>query len=210
MKHVKYGTDSFLSIPVFFINLRQSFVIELSRSTNFSRSANLLEQNNPTDSSIFDKAAAIISVAQQWLQSDLFYDYQFGSLPGRSNTHALLHFIDLVIDACENKYISGMFLDLSKAFDTLHHNIFLSKSHHYGIRGNTHMRLSNYLSNPSQSVTVSIIPSDFLPIYWDVPQGSILGPLLSIIYMWVTYVGLVIFFHVILYAGDTNLFFSHR
>lgn len=59
----------------------------------------------------------------------------------------LLRFTDLVTDACgNNKYISGIFLYLFKAFDTLLRNILLSKLHHYGIRSPTHRWLSNYLS----------------------------------------------------------------
>ncbi|KAJ8040185.1 hypothetical protein HOLleu_14411 [Holothuria leucospilota] len=55
---------------------------------------------------------------------ELLYDFQFGFLPGLSTVHALLHFTDLLTDAFEKKlYVSGTFLDLSKAFDCLLHNI---------------------------------------------------------------------------------------
>ena len=75
-----------------------------------------------------------------------------------------------------------IFLDLSKAFDTLDHNILLSKLKHYGINGISYKLLSTYLINRKQYVQVESSCSEVLDTLYGVPRGSILGPLLFIIY----------------------------
>ena len=76
-----------------------------------------------------------------------------------------------------------IFLDLSKAFDTIDHNILLQKLEHYGIEGMPLQLLKNYLTNRKQYVKLYDIKSNLLKIKTRIPQGSILGPLLSIIYI---------------------------
>ena len=75
-----------------------------------------------------------------------------------------------------------MFIDFSKAFDTIKHDILLAKLEHYGIRGPALDLLSDYLTSRFQYVTIDGVCSDLLPITIGVPQGSVLGPysLLSI------------------------------
>lgn len=139
---------------------------------------------------------------------NLLYNYQFGFLPGRSTTHAILHFTCKVMEAFENnQYASGIFLDLSKAFDTLDHNILLDKLNHYGIRGTVLQWFKSYLADRHQFVVINNINSVSKPIKCGVPQGSILGPLLFIIYVNDLYRASNKF-HIISYADDTNLFFS--
>ena len=72
----------------------------------------------------------------------------------------------------------SIFLDLSKAFDTLNHTILLDKLFYYGIRSTALKLLGSYLSNRVQFVKLNDVNSDILPIVTGVPQGSILGPLL--------------------------------
>ena len=79
--------------------------------------------------------------------------------------------------------VTSLFLDLKKAFDTIDHGILLNKLRDYGFRGHIHAWFECYLSNCSQKVIVHDKSSEWLPLKFGVPQGSILGPLLFIIYV---------------------------
>ena len=76
-----------------------------------------------------------------------------------------------------------MFLDLSKAFDTVSHKILLQKLYHYGIRGPAHKLIESYLSSRYQFVSHNSTTSSSKAINLGAPQGSILGPLLFLIYI---------------------------
>ena len=77
----------------------------------------------------------------------------------------------------------GVFLDLKKAFDTVNHKILLNKLYHYGIRGNLFKWFESYLTNISQYVLFNGNKSYIRDVTCGVPQGSILGPLLFILYI---------------------------
>ena len=105
------------------------------------------------------------------------------------------------------KFGCGFFLDLQKAFDTLNHEIQLQKLEHYGIRGNVLSWFQSYLSGRTQYVTVNGHVSDLLPITCGVPQGSVLGPLLFLIYVNdLPKVSKVMQFY--LFADDTSNYFD--
>ena len=80
-------------------------------------------------------------------------------------------------------YIAGVFVDLKKAFDTVDHNILLEKLDYYGIRGSTKNWFESYLNNRKQFVTLNGSDSSFKPVSTDVPQGSVLGSLLFLVYI---------------------------
>ena len=108
----------------------------------------------------------------------------------------------------DKEHVIGIFLDLSKAFDTLNHKILLHKLQLYGIRGNAYRWLENYLSNRQQYVTFNGIDSTFKNIECGVPQGSILGPLLFLLYVNdISNTSALLSF--ILFADDTNICYSH-
>ena len=115
---------------------------------------------------------------------NIIFDSQFGFRKGHSTCHAILDFVKTIEDAIENgEFAVGVFCDLSKAFDTINHDILLEKLCHYGIRGPMYDWLKSYLSGREQYVEMNGSTSGRLPISTGVPQGSILGPLLFIIYI---------------------------
>ena len=92
--------------------------------------------------------------------------------------------MDNLIQALDNReYVLGVFLDFSKAFDTVDHSILLDKLYHYGVRGCAYHWFQSYLSNRSQRVTYDGVKSSLGFIKCGVPQGSILGPLLFLLYI---------------------------
>ena len=103
--------------------------------------------------------------------------YTFGFREKHSTTHALLCLTESIKHSIDNgDFGCGIFLDLQKAFDTVNHKILLLKLEHYGVRGNALNWLQSY-------VTVNGHRSDYKPITCGVPQGSVLGPLLFLIYV---------------------------
>ena len=99
----------------------------------------------------------------------------------------------------------GVYLDLQKAFDTVNHDILLNKLYNYGVRGVAHDWFRNYLTNSQQYTSVAGTQSFVTSISRGVPQGSMLGPLLFLVY--VNYIGNAVPNHIIkLFSDDTNLF----
>ena len=115
---------------------------------------------------------------------EILYPLQFGFRENRSTIQALLSLTESIKSSIDNgKFGCGIFLDLQKAFDTVNHEILLQKLERYGIRGNVLSWFQSYLSGRTQYVTVNGHVSDLLPITCGVPQGSVLGPLLFLIYV---------------------------
>ena len=116
---------------------------------------------------------------------------------------------DKISNALDNKRVTlGLFIDLSKAFDTVNHEILLDKLEHYGVRGIALQWFESYLSCRKQFVQYNGYNSSSLDITCGVPQGSILGPLLFLVYINdLCNVSKVL--EMILFADDTNIFYSH-
>ena len=136
-------------------------------------------------------------------KNDIIYKYQFGFRKKHSTQHAIITLVDRITSSLDSgNLVIGVFLDLKKAFDTVDHQILTKKLFSYGIRGNTLKWFQSYLTDRSQYVTYDGIESKVLPIKYGVPQGSILGPLLFIIYMNDIF-NVSNFLFTILYADDT-------
>ena len=136
--------------------------------------------------------------------------YQFGFRKGHSTSYALVTLVDKIATALDQgDSVLGIFLDLSKAFDTVNHDILLMKLNNYGFRGICLDWLASYLRNRKQFVTYDNFKSALGNISCGVPQGSILGPLLFLVYINdLTNVSDKLFS--ILYADDTNLFIQGK
>ena len=99
-------------------------------------------------------------------------------------SHALIHLTDKIRQQLNSgNFAPGTFIDLQKAFDEVDHDILIQKLHHCGIRGVTNNWFSSYLQNRLQYVGVNGLNSKLAHIHCGVPQGSILGPLLFLIYI---------------------------
>ena len=139
---------------------------------------------------------------------DILCNQQYGFRPGHSTELALADIVDKLSSSLDNQNICiGVFLDLSKAFDTIDHTILLNKLHYYGIRGTTLNWMDSYISDRSQYTSYKNKHSQFAQIECGVPQGSVLGPLLFILYV-NDICHLSENVNMTLFADDTNIFFE--
>lgn len=138
----------------------------------------------------------------------LFSPYQFGFRSKKSTTTAVSTLVDNILTAFENKEsVSLKLCDLSKAFDCVEHRILLDKLSYYGISHNSLNLLKSYLSNRKQYVSFNSSQSTTLTVTTGVPQGSVLGPFLFIVF--INDLPYNIPSQTVIYADDTTLLSSH-
>ena len=131
---------------------------------------------------------------------NLLASQHYGFRSNRSTELATLELMDRNVNCTnQNSCPINIYLDLSKAFDSLNYEILLFKLQYYGLQANALLLLKSYLYERSQYVQIESVKSCFHPVSCGIPQGSVLGPLLYNIHK------ATLKFNVIIYANDTTL-----
>ena len=145
----------------------------------------------------------------KYLTKNKLYCKQFGFQKAYSPEHAILQVVEQINQSFEkSEFTLGVFVDLSKAFDTADHQILLKKLEYYGIAGNNLRWFENYLKDRQQFISFEHNSSKKATITCGIPQVSILGPLLFLLYVNDLHHASKIL-NPVMFADDTNLFFSH-
>ena len=205
-KPITYLINCSINTGVFPDDLKIAKVIPIFKKND----KNLLDNYRPISilpaiSKIFEKIIHK-QINSHFTLHKLFYTGQYGFRHGHSTELAATELIDRIAFSMDKGEIPiNIFMDLSKAFDTIDHDILTYKLKHYGFKDNSLSLLSSYLTGREQFVEFNDVKSNCIPITTGVPQGSILGPLLFIIYL--NDINLSSDkFQFLTYADDTTLF----
>ena len=143
-------------------------------------------------------------------ENNVLFNKQFGFRAKHSTEYAITELVDEILNGFSNdKYTLGVFIDLSKAFDTVNHQILLKKLSIYGVKGKSLKWFESYLSERKQYIEHDRYKTSFQNVTCGVPQGSILGPLLFLLYINDLCKASNIITP-IMFADDTNLFYTHQ
>ena len=184
VKPLVYIFNLSFSTSIFPNDMKTAKVIPLyknGKKSDFSnyRPISLLSQISKILEKLFNVRLEHFLEANEILSSS-----QYGFRSRMSTVHAALEVIESISTAIdERQYCSGIFIDLEKAFDTVNHDILINKLAFYGIRGISHKWLKDYLTNISQFVVVDSKTSSMKQLTCGVPQGSVLGPVLFLLYI---------------------------
>ena len=163
----------------------------------------------PAFSKIFEKVM-YIKVISFMETKDMFYKHQYSFRSKHSTVHPIIH---LLIECAEannhtpKECTLSIFGDLSKAFDAISHDILIKKLNYYNIHEIKNTWFVSYLSDRFQYVDIDGHKSSFCPIIWGVPQGSIFGPLLYLIY--VNDISMLTDAKILSFADDTSIILTH-
>ena len=142
--------------------------------------------------------------------NNILFKHQYGFRPKHSTVHPIIHLLSHCAEASNKiipEYTLAIFCDISKAFDVISHDILLKKLNTYGIRGNVNNWFRSYLSDRKQFVDIDGHSSSHVNMQCGVPQGSILGPLLYLLY--VNDISKSCRGNILSFADDTTLYMSN-
>ena len=205
VKPITLIVNQMLTTGIFPDKLKRAKVIPLFKKGDKSIFSNYRPTSLlPSISKLFEKVI-YQQLYKYFEDSNVFYESQYGFRKGHSTELASLELVNRLLSKMDKGEVPvAIFIDLSKAFDTLDHDILLYKLKCYGLTGNSINLLKGYLTNRQQYVHYDNTDSNFLKITTGVPQGSIFGPLLFLIYMNDIHKSSNLF-HFILFADDTTL-----
>jgi hypothetical protein len=163
----------------------------------------------PTLSKILERT--VHSQLMEHLETEnLLSEFQFGFRAKRSTELATTLFVDNIRREVNNgKLVGSVFMDLSRAFDTISHSQLLAKLSSYGIRDNELHWFTSYLFHRTQLVEIDGSRSTEQPVFNGVPQGSILGPLLFVVFF-NDIVDSIQHAHITMYADDAVIYYAHK